>query len=172
LAGGAFGYLERMTSNTPSSPVKTEDAGPRAVSRSVQVSAPAAEIFALIVDPHRHPEIDGSGTVRDTAVRGPHRLSTGDTFTVGMRQYGVPYKITSRATEVDENRVVEWQHPLGHKWRWELAEVGPGATKVTETFDYSTAKVPLVIELLGMHKQNADGIESTLRALAERFAKH
>lgn len=47
--------------------LKTEDAGPRTVSRSVQVGAPVAEIFAMIVDPHRHPEFDGSGTVRDLA---------------------------------------------------------------------------------------------------------
>lgn len=154
------------------STIKTEDAGPKAVSRSVQVSAPASKLFDLIADPHRHPEIDGSGTVRDIDVKGPHRLNAGDKFTVGMTQYGLPYKITSKATTVEENRVVEWEHPLGHRWRWELAEVGPGATKVTETFDYSTAKVPLVIELLGMQKKNADGIESTLQALAEKYDVH
>ena len=160
-----------MTTST----LKTEDAGPRTVSRSVQVAAPVAEIFALIVDPHRHPEIDGSGTVRDAekcAVKGPHRLSEGDKFTVGMTQYGLPYKITSTATAVEENRVVEWQHPLGHRWRWELAEISPGTTKVTETFDYSTAKLPLFIELTGFQKKNADGIEATLTSLADRYGAH
>ncbi|MGK2868452.1 MAG: SRPBCC family protein [Mycobacterium sp.] len=149
--------------------LKNEDAGPKTVSRSVQVSAPAATLFALIVDPHRHHEIDGSGTVRDTEVKGPHHLGVGDKFTVGMTQFGLPYKITSTATAVEENRLVEWQHPLGHRWRWELAEVSPNTTKVTETFDYSSAKVPFVIELLGMQKQNASGIESTLTALADRY---
>ena len=151
------------------STLKTEDTGPRRVSRSVQVAAPVAEVFALIADPHRHHDLDGSGTVRDVDVKGPHRLKEGDRFTVGMTQYGVPYKITSTATAVEENHVVEWQHPLGHKWRWELAEVSPGTTKVTETFDYSTAKLPFVIELTGYQKKNADGIESTLTALAQRF---
>ncbi|WP_395310878.1 SRPBCC family protein [Mycobacterium sp. AMU20-3851] len=153
---------------TPST-LKTEDAGPRAVSRSVQVSAPVATIFELIVDPHRHHDIDGSGTVRDVEVKGPHHLSAGDKFTVGMKQMGLPYKITSTATAVEENRLVEWQHPLGHRWRWELAEVSPGTTKVTETFDYSTAKSPFLIEFLGMQKKNAEGIESTLTALADRY---
>ncbi|MGB2923378.1 MAG: SRPBCC family protein [Mycobacterium sp.] len=156
---------------TPST-LKTEDAGPKSVSRSVQVGAPIAEIFAMIVDPHRHPEIDGSGTVRDIEVKGPDRLTEGDKFTVGMTQYGLPYKITSMATAVQENRVVEWQHPLGHRWRWELAEVSPATTKVTETFDYSTAKLPFVIELLGMQKKNAEGIESTLASLASRYDLH
>ena len=151
-------------------PVKKEDAGPQTVSRSVQVSAPAAEIFALLVDPHRHHEVDGSGTVRDAEVKGPHRLSVGDKFTVGMKQFGVPYPITSTATAIEDDHLVEWQHPLGHRWRWELAAVGPGVTKVTETFDYSTAKLPIAIQVLGFDKKNAQGIESTLSGLAARFA--
>jgi hypothetical protein len=157
-----------MTTST----LKTEDAGPHAISRSVQVAAPVADVFALIVDPHRHPELDGSGTVRDIDVKGPHRLSEGDKFTVGMTQYGVPYKITSKVTAVEENQLVEWQHPMGHRWRWELAEVSPGTTKVTETFDYATVKIPLVIELGGFPKKNAKGIESTLQNLADRFDDH
>lgn len=157
-----------MTSST----LKTEDTGPKRVSRSVQVAAPVATLFEQIADPHRHAELDGSGTVRDIDVKGPHRLNTGEKFTVGMTQFGLPYKITSTATEVTENRVVEWQHPMGHRWRWELAEVSPGTTKVTETFDYSSAKVPLVIELFGYQKKNAEGIESTLTGLAERYAVH
>jgi hypothetical protein len=145
-------------------------AGPQRVARSVRVSAPAAEVFDLIANPHRHAEIDGSGTVRDTQVKGPERLTTGDKFTVGMKQFGLPYKITSTATVVDANRTVEWQHPLGHRWRWDLTEVIPGTTEVTETFDYSTAKSPKFIELTGYDKKNADGIVSTLRSLAERFS--
>src|SRR5689334_4144474 len=99
-----------MTTTT----LKTEDAGKQAVSRSVQVTAPVATLFEQIADPHRHHEIDGSGTVRNVDVKGPHRLSKGDRFTVGMTQYGLPYKITSTATRVEENQIVEWQHPLGH----------------------------------------------------------
>lgn len=146
------------------------NSGQRKVARRVQVTAPAADIFALLVDPHRHPELDGSGTVRDIPIRGPHRLAPGDRFTVGMKQFGVPYKITSTATVVDPFAVVEWQHPMGHRWRWELAEAAPGVTEVTEVFDYSTAKAPIVIEVLGMHKKNAEGITSTLENLAARFA--
>jgi hypothetical protein len=93
----------------------------------------------------------------------------GDKFTVGMRQWGVPYKITSTVTEVVDDRVVEWQHPMGHRWRWDLMETAPGITEVTETFDYTTHKAPALLELLGLHGQNADGITSTLERLAARF---
>jgi hypothetical protein len=146
------------------------------VSRRVLVKAPAAEIFAIISDPHRHPELDGSGTVRDVPIKGPHQLSVGDKFTVGMKQYGVPYKITSTVTRVEDGRdgkVIEWRHPLGHRWRWQLVEASPGEdtiTEVTETFDYSAVKVPLLITGLGMHHKNADGITSTLQNLADRFS--
>lgn len=66
------------------------------MSRSAQVHAPAGGLFALVADPHRHGELDGSGTVGD-AVVGPTRLSTGDSFGMKMRMFGLPYKITSRA---------------------------------------------------------------------------
>ncbi|WP_207841882.1 SRPBCC family protein [Williamsia soli] len=150
--------------------VTTVDSGPKKVSRKVVVNAPAAEIFALVANPHRHPELDGSGTVRDTPVKGPDRLSSGAKFSVGMKQFGVPYKITSTVTAFEDNRVVEWQHPLGHKWRWELQETSPTTTTVVETFDYSTAKVPQMITVMGFDKKNGEGISGTLKALAARFA--
>lgn len=146
------------------------DTGARRVSRRVVVHAPAAEIFALLVDPHRHPELDGSGTVRDIPVVGPDRLSEGATFTVGMKQLGVPYKITSTVTAFDADRLLEWQHPLGHRWRWELVETEPGTTRVTETFDYSTAKSPRMLEVGRQPGKNARGITKSLQALAARFA--
>lgn len=154
------------------SAVSTVDAGPRKVARRVLVNASAAEIFALLTDPHRHPELDGSGTVRDTDVKGPHRLTVGDEFTVGMKQFGLPYKITSTVTEHRQDEVIEWQHPMGHRWRWELTEATPGdstTTQVTETFDYSTAKVPLMITAFGFDKKNGEGITKTLELLVARF---
>lgn len=134
------------------------------------VHAPPAELFALVADPHRHPELDGSGTVRDAEVTGPDTLSKGARFSVGMKQYGVPYRITSTVTAFTEGRLVEWQHPMGHRWRWELVESEPGTTQVTETFDYSTAKSPRILELVGQPAKNAKGIENTLAALAARYA--
>src|ERR1700689_2176186 len=98
--------------------VSTVEAGQRKISRRVTVHAPAAEVFALVADPHRHPEIDGSGTVRQAPVTGPRQLSTGATFTVAMKQYGVPYKITSTVTAFEQDRLVEGQHPKGPRRGW------------------------------------------------------
>jgi hypothetical protein len=152
------------------SAVTTVDGGARRVTRRVSVRASSADVFALVADPHRHPELDGSGTVRDVPVTGPERLSEGAKFSVGMKQYGVPYKITSTVTAFEADHLIEWRHPLGHRWRWELDETKPGTTQITETFDYSTAKAPKLLELFGQPAKNGIGITKTLEGLAARFA--
>lgn len=144
--------------------------GPRKVTRSAEVAAPARAVFDLVADPHRHRELDGSGTVGAT-VKGPERLATGDRFAVDMKQYGVPYRITSRVTHIAEGRAVEWKHPAGHRWRWELTPLSDTVTRVTETFDYSTVNglQARALELFGIPGKNARGIEETLRRLQARF---
>jgi hypothetical protein len=149
--------------------VTTVESGTRKVTRQAVVHAPADQLFALVANPHRHAELDGSGTVRDVPVTGPDRLSTGATFTVGMKQFGVPYKITSKVTAFEDDHLIEWRHPMGHRWRWEFTETEPGTTQVTETFDYSGAKSPRMLEILGYPAKNGNGIAKTLRALTTRF---
>ncbi len=144
-------------------------AGPRDVSRSVVIDAPANELFAVLADPHRHGEVDGSGTVQDT-VKGPQQLSEGDTFSVKMKMFGAPYRITSRVTELVPDRVVQWQHPFGHSWRWEFEPVGPDRTRVTETWLGSGNRIWPLLALARFPARNAQGIESTLRGLHDRHA--
>jgi hypothetical protein len=150
--------------------VTVVDAGPGKISRAAEVQAPAAEIFELVADPRRHSELDGSGTVLNT-VAGPQRLSLGAQFSVKMRQYGVPYQITSEVTDFADGRVLEWQHPLGHRWRWELTPLSERSTMVTETFDYSRIGAAKAggLKLFRMMKHNAAGIAATLRQLQERY---
>ena len=135
------------------------------------MSASAQELFAVLADPHRHGELDGSGTVRDT-VHGPQQLAQDARFSVNMKQYGVPYRITSRVTQYVPDRLIEWQHPLGHRWRWEFLPQADGSTLVTETFDYSTvgSVQAKALELFRVPQQNASGIEATLGKLRQRHA--
>jgi len=151
--------------------VTVVDAGPRKVSRSAVVHAPAGELFEVLADPSRHHELDGSGTVIAN-VSGPTRLAQGEKFSMKMKQRGVPYRITSRVTGLDDGRMVEWRHPMGHRWRWELTPESESTTRVTETFDYSEvgAAKAKALELFGTPKQNAAGIEATLQKLQARYA--
>lgn len=110
--------------------VSVVDPGPQQISRSVEVSAPATELFAMAADPRRHHELDGSGTVGQN-IRTPDHLQVGSRFSTGMRMFGLPYRITSTVTELDPDKVVEWRHPLGHRWRWEFVALSPTSTRVT-----------------------------------------
>ena len=114
--------------------VSVVDAGPRRVCRSVEVAAPAAELFAMAADPRRHHELDGSGTVRGN-IKVPAEMAVGSKFSTSMKMYGLPYRITSTVTAFKPNELVEWRHPVGHRWRWEFAELSPTLTRVTETFE-------------------------------------
>jgi hypothetical protein len=49
----------------------------------------------------------------------------------------------NHVVEFDEGRRIAWlpaepgQEPPGHLWRWELEPVGPSATRVTHTYDWT-----------------------------------
>ena len=153
--------------------VTAVDAGPNQVSRSVEVHAPAADLFAIVADPHRHHELDGSGTVGDN-LRAPQRLVAGARFTTKMTMFGVPYRITSTVTAMKPDELIEWRHPVGHHWRWEFAAITPTITRVTETFDYRDTGLLKnrlkYYERTGFAKRNAAGIEATLTKLRDRYA--
>ena len=151
--------------------VTTVDRGPRVVARGVIANAPAADLFALLTDPRKHGLVDGSGTVKDN-VKGPSALSEGARFTTAMRMFGVPYRITSTVTEyVDtpDQKIIEWAHPAGHRWRWEFAPTADGRTEVTESFDPRPSKIGKVFEKIGVAEQSAAGSTASLSRLAEKF---
>ena len=149
--------------------VTTVDAGERQVSRRTTVSAPAADLFAILADPHRHHEVDGSGSVRSN-VTGPHAVKLGDSFTVGMKMFGVPYRITSKVSALEAGRLIEWRHPAGQRWRWEFLPLSETSTQVTETFDYRESKAAKVLEAVKFPAKNAHGIEASLKVLQSRFS--
>lgn len=138
----------------------------RTVSASTVVAAPPEAVFALLANPHRHHEFDGSGTVRG-AVSGPERLALGDRFGMSMK-IKLPYRITNRVVELEPDRRIAWCHAARAVWRYELEPV-PGGTRITETFDYGGSPVAAGMELLGFPKGNARSIAATLRRLREIF---
>ncbi len=142
----------------------------KVVSVSRVIHASPEVIFDVLADPIRHTEIDGSGTVQQ--IRGESkRLSLGSTFGMDMKMGPLPYRITNTVKEFEDNRLIAWSHFGGHRWRYELEPVeidGKEATKVTESFDWSTAN-PVVgkgIELAGYPKQHPANMAATLERLA------
>ena len=136
----------------------------RVVSVSRLVHAPPAAVFAVLTDPARHPEIDGSGSVRQARTEPGTRLGPGSKFGMGMR-IGVPYRISSTVVEFEEDRLIAWSHFGGHRWRYGLEPEGD-ATRVTESFDWSTSKAPWFIEMAGYPRRHVAAMERTLERLA------
>jgi uncharacterized protein YndB with AHSA1/START domain len=130
----------------------TDDAPTTEDSETVErvIPAPPEKIFALLADPSRHKDIDGSGTVRD-AKDTPQRVKVGDTFGMSMKM-GIPYSMVSTVVEFDDNRCIAWQTrpPIGKRitggriWRYELEPVD-GGTRVRETWDISEEKVKAIV---------------------------
>ena len=139
----------------------------RSYSRSVVVDATPAEVFAVLADPRRHADFDGSGTVKGT-LQAPAELAKGARFGMRMRM-GVPYTITNEVVEFEQDRRIAWRHVGHHVWRYELEPVD-GGTQVTETFDWSTSRAPRVLELLGMADKSKAAVDATLPRLQALFA--
>jgi uncharacterized protein YndB with AHSA1/START domain len=116
------------------------------------IPSPPEPIFALITDPRRHRDFDGSGTVRQ-AKNLPETLRLGSTFGMSMH-LGIPYSMVSTVIEFEPNRVIAWQtYPPGPArrllggriWRFELEPVDAG-TRVRESWDISQERVKAVVQ--------------------------
>lgn len=147
--------------------VETIELGANQISRRAIVNAPAAVIFELVANPRRHHELDGSGTVGPN-ISGPERLTLGATFSTHMRMFGVPYKTTCTITQFQENAIIEWQVGGRQKWRWELRELEPEITEVTETWDIRGVTGAVILNIT-LGNRTARGLEQTLQQLQQRF---
>jgi hypothetical protein len=101
----------------------------------IQIAASPSTIFAILSNPRRHKEIDGSSTITSN-ISGPEKLQLGSKFGMQMR-LGINYRITNKVVEFRENELIAWRHVGRWVWRYELKAVGPNLTEVTETFDGS-----------------------------------
>lgn len=141
------------------------DVTPHVVRQTIDIAAPAEVVFDVLTNPAHHAEIDGSTTVRRFR-HGSSRLTKGSTFSMSMRLFGVPYRVTNRVVEFEPNRLIAWRHFEPQRWRYELEPVAAG-TRVTESFDYSYWS-PIgrsFIRLLGWPGGNQRAIAATLHHL-------
>jgi uncharacterized protein YndB with AHSA1/START domain len=108
------------------------------------IHAPPAAIFDLLAAPDRHPDFDGSGSVKGLQPGGPARLTEGAIFGMDMQQ-GLRYGMVNTVTEFEEGRRIAWSPKpangrgarfVGRIWRYELEPV-EGGTRVRETWDIS-----------------------------------
>ena len=137
---------------------------------------PAEKIFALIADPRRHHEFDGSGTVQQ-ANTVPDHLALGASFGMDMKIGLLPYKMISTVIEYEENRLLAWQtRPNvallgkvigGRIWRYELVPQGDG-TLVRESWDISEERVKSAVA--PMRSATRKAMTSTLERIEKLLA--
>lgn len=110
---------------------------PKIKSARIVVHATPSTIFAILSNPKRHKDIDGSATVTAN-VSGPDVLVLGSKFGMKMR-LGITYWIRNTVVEFKKDELIAWRHLGRWRWRYELVDLGNGSTQVTETFDGSFA---------------------------------
>lgn len=139
------------------------------------IPAPPAAIFALLADPRRHKDFDGSGTVRD-AVDVPAELQLGSTFGMNM-EFGGSYSMVNTVVEFEPNRRIAWQArpPRGQGgawrqlfggriWRYEL-EPADGGTRVRESWDISQERTKLLVR--GYGRKTRKNMAATLARIEQ-----
>jgi hypothetical protein len=131
----------------------SEESKPIEVSRRME--APAAPIFEILANPHRHMDFDGSDMLRGAVLDRPIS-EVGDTFTMKMHRLGDDYLMLNYVVEFEPDRRIVWEPapgdpsraegndpskvgiPAGYRWGYILTPDGDDATVVTEIFDFGT----------------------------------
>jgi len=159
----------------------------RLVEASRRIEAPAKQIFAILANPQRHMDFDGSGMLRGVELDRPIS-NVGDTFTMKMHRLGDDYLMLNYVVEFEPDRRIFWEPapgdpsraeendpskvgiPAGYRWGYILTPDGDDATVVTEVFDYG----PLSEELLldgGTWINGTNSVLESMTASLERLEK-
>ena len=111
------------------------------------IPAPAADIFAVLCDPHGHVAIDASGMLQDA--EGEIAKSVGDHFVIHMDRESLndfplgKYDVTVEIREFEKDRQIAWtilgqiSPQIGHVYGYRLEPSADGGTVVTSFYDWS-----------------------------------
>jgi hypothetical protein len=122
-------------------------------SRTVQrtVDAPAAAVFAILADPARHADLDGSGTVLGLVSGGPIR-AVGDRFRMSMDRPGrADYRSDNVVVLFEPGVAVGWatadldEEPPGYTWSFRITPVTPQRCTVAHTYDWAAVTDPALL---------------------------
>jgi hypothetical protein len=111
------------------------------------IAAPAADIFAVLCDPHGHVAIDASGMLQDAD--GESAEAVGDTFVIHMDREALNdfpmgrYDVTVEIREFEKDSLISWtilgqiRPQIGHVYGYRLAPADDGGTVVTSFYNWS-----------------------------------
>jgi len=121
------------------------------ISVSRDISAPAGRIFSVLARPTAHPDVDGSGMLRN-ALEDVVISEVGDLFALNMFNDEMgDYVMENRVVEFEPERRIVWEpvmrsidkpefqsdvgDPAHYQWGWQLEPLDATHTRVTEFFD-------------------------------------
>jgi hypothetical protein len=111
------------------------------------IAAPAADIFAVLCDPHGHVAIDSSGMLQDAD--GDAAKAVGDSFVIHMDREALNdfpmgrYDVTVEIREFEKDALIAWtilgqiRPQIGHVYGYRLEPSDDGGTVVTSFYDWS-----------------------------------
>jgi hypothetical protein len=137
------------------------------------IAAPAPDLFSIVADASRHPEIDGSGSVVKPKPGAPRQLTLGTTFGMSMK-VGVPYTMSNTVIELEQDRRIAWKTVFsgflgrflgGRIWRYEFEPV-EGGTLVRESWDISQDRQGTFLRKGKLPSMTAESMTKSLEKLA------
>jgi hypothetical protein len=111
------------------------------------IAASAADIFAVLCDPHGHVAIDATGMLQDAD--GERAKNAGDSFVIHMDREALndfpmgKYDVTVEIREFEKDRLIAWtilgqiRPQIGHVYGYRLEPSDDGKTIVTSFYDWS-----------------------------------
>lgn len=137
------------------------------------IDASTSDVFDVLSNPARHPELDGSGFV--LSVDQADRITeTGQKFRMNMTgdHMGGDYQTDNVVTGYDQNRLLAWktapadQDPPGWEWMWELEAQGADATDVRLTYDWAAVTDPDLLSKVSFPLVSQAQLDDSLAKLA------
>jgi hypothetical protein len=110
------------------------------------IAAPAADVFAVLCDPHGHVAIDATGMLQDAD--GDAVSAAGDSFDIPMDRESLndfplgKYDVTVKILEFEQDKLIAWtvegqiKPNIGHIYGYRLEPDGDN-TVVTSFYDWS-----------------------------------
>ena len=142
------------------------------------IDAPAQVVFDVLADPTTHEAIDGTGWVRES-LDGKPLTESGQIFRMAMYHGNHPdgrYEMANKVEAFDPPNAISWEPGQdaedgnltfgGWIWRYDLTSVGPSATEVRLTYDWSAVPQPLR-EHIGFPPFAREHLDNSLKHLAE-----
>jgi len=137
------------------------------------IDAPTPDVFDVLSNPERHPELDGSGFVISDE-KTDRITGTGQVFRMNMSgdHMGGDYQTDNTVTGFDPNHLLAWQtapadtDPPGWEWTWELTAQGSESTDVRLTYDWSKVTDPELLKKVSFPLVSQQQLEDSLANLA------